>query len=212
MCRNSLCQVEWKEAKPPKRTPGPIYNFRRGYNLSSSGRHETADQYAAFQVYLKLNGNRTFIDTAKLSGYDDRTIARWCKTFCWESRAARWDRDQMAIVWKEAEALKRNAHKEAIVEFRDAAQRQAEMMSKVSEDLVGLLSNRIEKAIEKKEDIPMGMVAGLLKAASSVSEQSRQAWANSLGVNELLSVVDSDIQQVRVDDVTHDPYEFEIEE
>ncbi len=205
--------MEWKEAKPPKGEPGPIYGFRRGYKVAIAGRHESSDQHAVFQQYLRLSGNRSFQDLAKLSGHSYQTIAQWAKRFNWESRAARWDRDQLAITWKEADQLRRNAHKEAIIEFRDSAERQAKIMSRVSEDLVRVLGKRIAKAEEDEEEIPLHMVGGLMRAAASINEQSRQAWANSLGVNELLEVVESEVEKVRVEELEDsDPYEIPIDE
>lgn len=205
--------MEIQEWKAPKGEPGPIYNYRRGYSVSSAGRHETSDQYAAFQTYLKLSGSRSLPELAKLTGHTVVTLSSWRKKYCWESRAARWDRDQLAVVWAEADKLKRNAHRQAIVEFRDSAERQARVMSRVSEDLVVLLGKRIAKAEKEGEEIPMHMVGGLLRAAASINEQSRQAWANSLGVNELLGVVETEIEKVRVEELeSGDPYQFEIDE
>lgn len=208
-----IASVEWKEAKPPRGEPGPIYGFRRGYRVASAGRHETADQFAAFQQYLRLSGNRTFTDLASITGHTVASLSKWCAKFNWEIRAARWDKDQFAMIWSEADKLRRNAHREAIVEFRDSAERQARMMSRVSEDLVKVLGKRIEKAATNNEEIPMHMVGGLMRAAASINEQSRQAWASSLGVNELLSVVETEIEKVRVEELdAGDPYEVPIEE
>lgn len=205
--------MEIQEWKAPKGEPGPIYNYRRGYTVSAAGRHETSDQYAAFQTYLKLSGGRSLSELSKLTGHTTATLSSWRKRYCWESRAARWDRDQLAVVWAEADKLKRNAHRQAIVEFRDSAERQARIMSRVSEDLVTLLGKRIAKAEEQGEEIPLHMVGGMLRAAASINEQSRQAWASSLGVNELLSVVETEIEKVRVEELeSGDPYKFEIDE
>lgn len=208
-----IAPVEWKEAKPPRGEPGPIYGFRRGYRVNVAGRHESADQYAAFQQYLRLSGNRTFRELSNLTGLSQSALSNWCNKYNWESRAARWDRDQMALVWSEADKLKRNAHREAIVEFRDSAERQARIMSRVSEDLVRVLGKRIAKAEERGEEIPLHMVGGLMRAAASINEQSRQAWASSLGVNELLDVVETEIEKVRVEELSDsDPYEIPIDE
>lgn len=205
--------LEWREAKPPKGEPGPIYGFRRGYEVAKAGRHETADQHAVFQQYLRLSGNRTFKELSALTGVTTAALAKWANKFRWEHRAARWDRDQLAITWKESDKLKRNAHREAIVEFRDSAERQARIMSRVSEDLIRVLGKRIAKAEEEGEEIPMHMVGGLMRAAASINEQSRQAWASSLGVNELLDVVETEIEKVRVEELeSTDPYHIEIDE
>jgi hypothetical protein len=121
----------------------------------------------------------------------------------------------MALAYRDVDKLKREAHKRAIEEFRDTSERQARIMSRVSEDLVRILGKRIEQAEKNNETIPMHMVSGLLRAAAGLNDQSRQAWGHALGVNELLEVVETEIEKVRVEeleDAGQDPYEFQIEE
>lgn len=205
--------MEWKEAQPPKGDPGPIYGFRRGYKVRDAGRHENAEQFSCFQQYMKMSGNRSFAELARMTGHGVPALLKWSKKYEWERRVAAWQKDQMAIAWREADKLDRNAHREAIAEFRMTSERQARMMSRVSEDLVRVLGKRIAQADENGEDIPLYMVGGLLRAAASLSEQSREAWGNALGVNELLEVVDAEVEKVRIEEVESvDPYEFELDE
>lgn len=204
---------EWREAKPPKGEPGPIYNFRRGYNVNKAGMHESSDQYAAFQKYLIIQGRRTFNELEGLSGYSSATLSKWSQAFNWERRAAEYDKKQMAIVWKQAEKFNENTHKQAIIEFRETSELQARMMARVSEDLLRVIGKRIEKAEKEGEDIPMPLVSGLLRAAASISEQSRQSWANALGINEMLDMVESEMEKVSVEEVTDvDAYDIPIDE
>lgn len=209
----SVSNNEWSEAKPIKGDHGPIYNFRRGYTVNVAGRHESSDNFAAFQKYLMLQGNRNFLELSKITGHTQVSLKNWASTFNWQERAARYDRDQMAIVWKETEKFQKNTHKEAILQFRESSERQAKMMAKVSEDLIGILGKRIAKADEEDEEVPMALVSGLLKAAASITEQSRQSWANALGINEMLELVETEMAKVTVDDVTDvDAYEIPLDE
>lgn len=204
---------EWREAETPKGDPGPIYGFRRGYRVREAGRHETAEQHSCLQQYLRLTGLRSYTELARITGHKVETLTRWADKFNWERRAAAWHKDELSITLRQADKLKRDSHKEAIAEFRNSSERQARMMSRVSEDLVRVLGKRIAKAEENQEEIPLHMVGGLLKAAASINEQSRQAWGNALGVNELLEVVEAEVEKVRVEDVVvWDPYDFEIDE
>lgn len=204
---------EWREAKPPKSEPGPIYNFRRGYNVNKAGIHESSDQYASFQKYLLIQGNRTFSELGGLTGHDKATLSRWSQMFNWEHRAAEYDKRRMAIVWKEAEKFNENAHKQAIVEFRESSERQARMMARVSEDLLRVLGKRIQKAEDEGEEVPMQLVSGLLRAAANISEQSRQSWANALGINEMLDMVEAEMEKVSIEEVTDvDAYDIPIDE
>lgn len=117
------------------------------------------------------------------------------------------------MTWRQADKMSRDAHRESIIEFRQTSERQARMMSRVSEDLVRVLGKRIADAEENGEVIPLHMVGGLLRAAAALNEQSRESWGNALGVNELLEVVDAEVEKVRVEELdSSDPYEFEIDE
>lgn len=209
----SASPKEWPEAKPPKPTPGPIYNFRRGYDVRKAGRHETADQYASFEKYMMIQGNRTFKAIEEITGHNYATLSSWAKLFNWQERAACYDKEQMAVVWKEAEKFQRNSHRDAIVEFRESSERQAKMMAKVSEDLLRVLGKRIAQAEQEGEEVPMPLVSGLLRAAASISEQSRQSWANALGINEMLDIVETEMNKVSVEEVTDcDAYEIPLDE
>ena len=205
--------MEWREAKPPPRTPGNIYEFRRGYKVNVAGRHETAEQHACLQQYLRLKGLRSYSELSRITGHKIETLTKWADKFNWERRAAAWHKDELSLTLRQADKLKRDAHKEAIAEFRNASERQARIMSRVSEDLVRVLGKRIAQAEEDGEEIPMHMVGGLLRAAATINEQSRQAWGNALGVNELLDVVEAEVEKVRVEEVEFgDPYDFAIDE
>ena len=72
----------------------------------------------------------------------------------------------------------------------------------VGNDRVGIMQKRSEKAEAEGEDSPMALVSGLLRAASNISDSGRQAWATSLGVNELMQVVEQELEEVSVEDVT----------
>ncbi len=205
--------MEWREAQPPPRTPGNIYEFRRGYKVNVAGRHETAEQHACLQQYLRLKGLRSYAELSRITGHKIETLTKWADRFNWERRAAAWHKDELSLTLRQADKLKRDAHKEAIAEFRNASERQARIMSRVSEDLVRVLGKRIAQAEEQGEEIPMHMVGGLLRAAATINEQSRQAWGNALGVNELLDVVEAEVEKVRVEEVEFgDPYDFAIDE
>lgn len=205
--------TEWRSAQPPKIEAGPIYKFRKGYGVNKAGKHETSDQYSCFQKFLMIQGNRTYKALEQLTGVTCATLSKWADTYNWHKRAAAYDRDQMAIVWKQAQKIQQNAHRDAVIEFRETSERQAKMMARVSEDLLRILSDRISKAEECGEEIPMNLVSGLLRASATVNEQSRQSWAASLGINEMLQMIDNEVGKVDVEDVTEvSAYEIPLDE
>lgn len=204
---------EWREARPPKGEPGPIFNFRKGYNVNKAGIHESSDQYGCFQKYLFLQGGREYSELSNITGRSESTLSKWANQFNWDIRAAEWDKRQMAVVWKEVDKFQRNSHKDAIIEFRESSEKQARMMARVSEDLLRVLGKRIAKAEEDGEDVPMALVSGLLRAAASISEQSRQSWANALGINEMLDMVETEMERVSIEEVVDtDAYDIPLDE
>jgi len=203
----------WPEAQKPKGEPGPIHGFRRGYRVREVGIHESADQYACFQAFMRMQGERTFANVSELTGHSTGTISKWAEQFNWQKRAAAFDREQMAIVWREADKLQKNKHKEAIIEFREASETQAKMMMQVSEDLLRVLQKRIVEAEQNDEEVPLALVSGLLRAAANINEQSRQSWATALGVNEMMELVEAEMEKVNVEDVTDvDAYDIPLDE
>lgn len=162
-------------------------------------RHENSDQYAAFQQYLRMPKPRAATKLGQMLGLTPSTVFRWAKLYNWDERAAAWDKSQIELAHREQTTLQRKRHREAIQEYRDAAEKQAKDMLEVSQDLTNILAARIKRAEDMGEEIPMNLVAGLLRATANISEQGRQAWAAALGVDELMEVVEVELQNAERD-------------
>ena len=181
------------------------YDFRRGYQIQRKyGKHESAAQYKAFQDYMHMGTQRGFDAVAKLNEVSTETVRIWSKRFNWEKRVAQWDKEQVALTWADAEKIREQKHKKSIVEFRDASERQARMMMEISEDLLGVLTKRVKDAMSNGEDVPLALVSGLLRATANITEQSRQAWASSLGVEDMLQLVEQELEKVEVEEIDND--------
>jgi len=181
---------------------GHCYDFRRGYTLKPRfQKHESASQFKAFQEYLRMGANRSFDPISKLAQVDIATVRGWCKRYNWESRAAQWDKEQVAITWRDADKMREQRHKQSILEFRDASERQARMMMEISEDLLSVLIKRVKDAQDRGEEVPMALVSGLLRATANITEQSRQAWASALGVEDMLQLVEQELERVTVEEI-----------
>ena len=186
---------EWKEVKLKRGGNRKIWEFQRGYNVNKAGKHEDEKAFRAFQHYLNSGGARSMIGTAEACGNGAATVTKWYETYEWAKRCAAWDKQQMAITFKEANAAERKRHRQNIQEFRQANEDQARMMMDVSNDLMNIIQRRIAKAEEEDENIPMGLLSGLMRAATQISDTGRQAWATSLGVSELMQVVDQELEE-----------------
>lgn len=203
---------EWREAKAEARgRDQKIWEFQRGYRVREAGQHEDEKAFRAFQHYLNSAGARSMTGTAEACGNSAGTVARWYDTYQWAKRCAAWDKQQMAITFREANKLERQRHRRNIQEFRQANEDQARMMMDVSNDLMNIIQRRIAKAEAEDENIPMGLLSGLMRAASNISDSGRQAWATSLGVSELMQVVDQELEEAAsVEEV--DIYEIPLDE
>jgi len=190
--------AEFKEWKAEV-APGPIWNHTRGYRVNEAGRHESAEQYRAFQFYLNNGSNRSFADTAEFMNMGEAALRNWAKKYNWDRRCAAFDKKQITLAFKEANKLERNRQRQAIRDFRQANEDQAKLMMDVSSDLMNIVQKRIAKAEMEDENIPMGLLSGLMRAAANISDSGRQAWATSLGVDQLMSVVDQELEEVQVE-------------
>lgn len=201
----------WKEVKAEV-APGPIWAFTRGYRVNDAGRHENEKEYRAFQFYLNSGSARTLKDTAEYVESSPATIAKLYDRYNWAKRCAAFDKKEMQLAFREANKMERSKHRKAIQDFRQANEEQAKQMMEVSSDLVDLCKQRIQKALDEGEDVPMGLVSGLLRASANMSDSSRQAWATSLGVGELMQVVDQELEEVQVEIMEEDIYEIPLDE
>lgn len=185
------------------------YDFRRGYTLKPKYmKHESADQYKAFQEWLRMGGSRSYDLIAKMYSVDVTTVRSWSKKYNWEKRAAQWDKEQVALTWRDAEKIREQNHKKSIIEFRDASERQARMMMEISEDLLSVLTKRVKDAQNRGEEVPLPLVSGLLRATANITEQSRQAWASALGVEDMLQLVEQELERVHVEEIDNDDEDY----
>ena len=187
----------FKEWKPEVKRDRNIWEFQRGYHVYAAGQHESNDQFNAFQIYL--HGKRNFTAVSEASGNAHETISKWAKKYEWERRAASWDTRQMALAVRDANKVERKRQRDSIEEYRKANEEQAKMMMETSADLMAIIQKRIIKAEAEGEDIPMGLISGLMRAAANISDSGRQSWATALGVGQLMTVVEQELEEVQVE-------------
>lgn len=204
---------EFKEWKPEVKRDRKIWEFQRGYHVYAAGKHESNDQYNAFQAFL--HGKRNWTAVSEETGHSEAAISKWAKKYEWERRAASWDTKEMAITMREANKLERKRQRDSIEEYRKANEDQAKMMMETSADLMNIIQKRILKAEAEGEDIPMGLISGLMRAAANISDSGRQSWATALGVGQLMQVVDQELEEVQVeilDESEDEAYDIPVEE
>ena len=188
---------EFKEWKPEVKRDRKIWEFQRGYHVYAAGKHENNDQFNAFQAFL--HGKRSYEAVPEETGHSADAISQWAKKYEWERRAASWETKEMAITMREANKLERKRQRDSIEEYRKANEDQAKMMMETSADLMAIIQKRIIKAEAEGEDIPMGLISGLMRAAANISDSGRQSWATALGVGQLMAVVDQELEEVQVE-------------
>ena len=204
---------EWKEWKPDVKRDRNIWEFQRGYKVNDAGRHENNDQFNAFQIYL--HGKRSLTAVCEERGGKIETVSQWAKRYNWDRRAAAWDTKNMAITMREANKMERKRQRESIEEYRQANEAQAKMMMETSADLMAIIQKRIIKAEAEGENIPLGLISGLMRAAANISDSGRQSWATALGVGQLMTVVDQELEEVQVeimDESEDEAYDIPLDE
>ena len=204
---------EFKEWKPQLKRGPAIWEFQRGYKVNDVGIHENNTQFSAFQAFL--SGVRTYEGCSEATGHSSETISKWAKKYRWDKRCAAWDQRQMALAMKESNKIERRRQRQSIEEYRKANEDQARMMMDVSGDLMNIIQKRIIKAEAEGEDIPMGLLSGLMRAAANISDSGRQSWATALGVGQLMEVVDQELEEVQVEvleDEVDEAYEIPLDE
>ena len=204
---------EWKEWKPEVKRDRNIWEFQRGYKVNDAGRHENNDQFNAFQIYL--HGKRSLTAVCEERGGKIETVSQWAKRYNWDRRAAAWDTKNMAITMREANKMERKRQRESIEEYRQANEAQAKMMMETSADLMAIIQKRIIKAEAEGENIPLGLISGLMRAAANISDSGRQSWATALGVGQLMTVVDQELEEVQVeimDESEDEAYDIPLDE
>ena len=204
---------DFKEWKPEVKRDRNTWEFQRGYKVNDAGRHENNDQFNAFQLYL--HGKRSLTAVCEERGGKIETVSQWAKKYNWDKRAAAWDTKNMAITMREANKIERRRQRESIEEYRQANEEQAKMMMETSADLMAIIQKRIIKAEAEGEDIPMGLISGLMRAAANISDSGRQSWATALGVGQLMQVVDQELEEVQVeimDEADDEAYDIPLDE
>lgn len=203
---------EWREAKAEARgRDQKIWEYQRGYKVREAGKHEDEKAFRAFQFYLNSAGNRSLTSAAEACGNSPATVAKWYDIYNWDKRCAAWDKQQMAITFREANKMERQRHRSKILKFRQEQEEQAQMMADCASGLLEIINRRIVKANMEDEDIPIGQLSNLIRAASSVAAEGRQANAAALGVSELMQVVEQELEEnASVEEV--DVYEIPLDE
>ena len=208
-----MADSEFKEWKPEVKRDRNIWEFQRGYHVYAAGQHESNDQFNAFQVFL--HGKRQLTAVGEQVGSKPETISKWAKKYQWERRAAAWDTKQMALAVKDANKMERKRQRDSIEEYRQANEDQAKMMMEVSSDLMAIIQKRIIQADAEGEQIPMGLLSGLMRAAANISDSGRQSWATALGVGQLMQVVETELEEAQVgilDEEEDEAYDIPVEE
>ena len=202
-----------KEWKPEVKRDRNIWEFQRGYHVYAAGQHENNDQFNAFQAFL--HGKRSWEAVSEETGHSTTAISKWAKKYEWERRAASWDTKKMALAVREANKIERKRQRDSIEEYRKANEEQAKMMMETSADLMNIIQKRIIKAEAEGENIPMGLISGLMRAAANISDSGRQSWATALGVGQLMAVVDQELEEVSVeimDEEVDEAYQIPLDE
>lgn len=173
-----------------------IWEFQKGYEAHTEEEHETNDEYTAFLNFLQAK-KRVIEDT-------DQDAA---ERFNWRQRAAKFDEHKAIQVIDNSQLLNKRQHKQELLRFLATQQAHAAKTQDIAERINNVVSNRLERAELRGEEIPLELIPAFMRSGAVVSEESRKSWAASLGVSKMVeyidtSIKDEDIVHTKVQDVT----------
>lgn len=164
-----------------------IYEFGQGY-AHKKGKAETPAAYEALTCYLQLGRQRSHKQVAEIVGEPVRIIQQYATRYAWRERAAAWDAEQMQERFNEARKGREEAHRAAILKFRDDQARRARAMGGLAELLLELTREKVE-AMRAAGELPSEQqLSNLAKTVATLSDTSMNLEATALGVDELLEV------------------------
>lgn len=157
---------------------------------------EPADAYAAFVIYLQSPTRPRSIQKAYDAHLTDPEAMRligerhprewrlWGNIYLWRTRAAHWDRVQVARVRAAREAVIEQQGDHEIEEFRTKLRTQAIRLTQMSQQLIDKTIEAIDKLDVSK--IPVTRVPQYVQAAAQAAKVANSIHAQAIGLDEVL--------------------------
>lgn len=173
-----------------------VWEFQKGYEVHNENEHETNDDYTAFLNFLQAKKRIIEEEYADIA-----------EQFNWRQRAAKFDEQKAIQVIDNSQLLNKRHHKQELLRFLSTQQAHAAKTQEIAERINVVVSNRLERAELRGEEIPLELIPAFMRSGAVVSEEARKSWAASLGVSKMVeyidtSIKDEDVVYTEVQDLT----------
>ena len=108
----------------------------------------------------------------------------------WQERALDYDHDNYTLELLEAEKSKEIEHKAKLEAYRAKQEFLGQLASRNAAMLLKLISNKVENILSEGEDLTLEQLKPLGDLAAKLAETGKNISSESLGVNELLELLD----------------------
>ena len=154
---------------------------------------ESGPAWQAFCRYRDQGSTRSLVRVGQELVKSVTLLSRWSAAFEWVERVRAYDLHQSELTRKAAEA----DHSAKIAAYRERSGKIAAATADVSLGFLVAAGKRLKdltdgKGKESVADIPLTSLPSLLRAAAAVAQISLAVEAESLGVRELESLLESD--------------------
>ena len=110
----------------------------------------------------------------------------------WGERAADYDNDNYTLELLEAEKTREIEHKRKLEMYRAKQEFLGQLASRNAAMLLKLISNKVENILEQGEELSIDQLKPLGDLAARLAETGKNISSESLGVNELLELLEGD--------------------
>lgn len=188
----------------------PQHNARniKSYLRCSGGAiNESPIEFDLFQKYLNLGVTRSVsnlynylnvnIDASSSLGtvpsgprISVQKLRKISQLNNWQERALDYDHDNYTLELLEAEKSKEIEHKAKLEAYRAKQEFLGQLASRNAAMLLKLISNKVENILLEGEDLTLEQLKPLGDLAAKLAETGKNISSESLGVNELLELLD----------------------
>lgn len=148
---------------------------------------EPAHCFAALLHHRDAGPGRAFSKTADAICLGESTLRRMAQAYDWPARLKAWDDAVLEQLAAGGAAVAEEAHRAALLQFRDDQHRRAELLAKGAEELLDLALRSTRAHIEAGTLLQPGQLGAALGSAARALEAAGSTAATALGVDEVLA-------------------------
>lgn len=169
--------------------------FDRANGAGAKPLKESSKAYSAFVAYCELGRTRTLAQTALVLGTTTNAVHSHSRRYDWEARCAHYDADQIKARFSDVRQEQEEQHRHAIRTFRNDQERRAKSLGILGDLMLDVATEKIESMRAAGEQISEQSLSNIAKTVASLHEMSMNLGATALGIDELESALDAELDK-----------------